>query len=419
MKLLRENKKIISLILIALVIYFRCDFGVVKTLGKGLNLVIDAIAFIYCLYLTKEDFQSTKKSLCNIAMLWLIIFLVIEFVYGHFGLFYNTEMYSRQYTILTILPTLLVYEMLWHNKGDLIDILSKVGSLVIIATFITNVKYDHLWGYVLKGDFYRLGEVPGGTVIDTGNLYMLMLIPVLYAMIVKKEKIKLFIVPAMVGIVGILLTGSRSSAMPLVIVIAIMGLSASKNKQTLKRNIIILLALFIISVVLVMTVPVLYEVLGSRFVEIFDNFGAKEYDLKTSTGQRMAVWQAFKQHFWEAPLFGHGFYAFKSMPYSQLEMYHENGETLFRNIQTHMNFLELLFSFGVFGFIAYYWYPVKLCCDTIKSQFKSNKILAISFLTSIFFMDLGLDMFFNYMTPYYVYLLLYILVGAKDAQEER
>ena len=89
MELLRENKKIISLILIALVIYFRCDFGVVKTLGKCLNLMIDLIAFAYCFCLTKENIQLTKKSLCNMAMVWLIVFKCVEFVYGHFGLFFN------------------------------------------------------------------------------------------------------------------------------------------------------------------------------------------------------------------------------------------------------------------------------------------------------------------------------------------
>ncbi len=419
MRLLKENKKIISIILLMLVIYYRCDFGVVKGYAIIMNCVVDVIAIAYCIILAIDDFELTKKSIFNIAILWLVLFKGIEFVYGHFGLFLKSEMYSRQYVILTVLPALLVYELLWHNRGDILDMLSVGGSVVIIATFITNVKYDYLWGDALHGEFYRLGEVPGGTVIDTGNLYMLMLIPVLYTMIVKKQHLKLLVAPALVGVVGILLAGSRSSAMPLVIVIAIMALAASKSKKTLRRNVIILVVLFVVGVILVMTVPILYEVLGSRFVEIFENFGAKEYDLKTSTGQRLAVMDAFKEHFWEAPIFGHGFYAFKSMPYSQLEMYHENGETLFRNIQTHMNFLELLFSFGIFGFVAYYWFPVKLVFDTIKNQVKENKILAMSYLITIFFMDTGLDMFFNYMTPYYVYLLVFILVGAKDSRKEK
>lgn len=418
MRLLKENKKIISIILLSLVIYFRCDFGVVKSYAIIMNCAVDVIALAYCVILAMGDFQLTKKSIFNVAILWLVLFKGIEFVYGHFGLFMKSEMYSRQYVILTVLPALLTYELLWHNRDDVLDILSVVGSVVIIATFITNVKYDHLWSDVLEGEFYRLGEVPGGTVIDTGNLYMLMLIPLLYTLIVKKQHIKLFIAPALVGMVGILLTGSRSSAMPLVIVIAIMALAASKTKQALRRNVIILVVLFVIGIILVMTVPILYEVLGSRFVEIFQNFGAKEYDLKTSTGQRLAVMDAFKEHFWEAPIFGHGFYAFKSMPYSQLEMYHENGETLFRNIQTHMNFLELLFSFGIFGFVAYYWFPVRLCVDSVRAKDKTNKVLAISFLITIFFMDTGLDMFFNYMTPYYVYLLVFILVGAKSSRKE-
>ena len=40
--------------------------------------------------------------------------------------------------------------------------------------------------------------------------------------------------------------------------------------------------------------------------------------------------------------------------------------------------LALIFSFGFFGFIAYYWYPVKQVVDTIKSKNKDNKMLALS-----------------------------------------
>ena len=58
----------------------------------------------------------------------------------------------------------------------------------------------------------------------------------------------------------------------------------------------------VVGVVLVMTVPLLYRIIGSRFVELFTGVNDADYDLHTSTGQRMAVAAAFKEHFWEAPL---------------------------------------------------------------------------------------------------------------------
>ena len=163
--------------------------------------------------------------------------------------------------------------------------------------------------------------------------------------------------------------------------------------------------------VAVFAIPMLYDVIGYRIVEVFTAFSdTTEFDLHTSTGQRLAVMDAFKKHFWEAPLFGHGFYSFIQMPYSKLEEYRIGTEIAYRNIQTHMNYMELLFSFGIFGFIAYYWFPVKLIIDTIKTHKKEAKILCLSFIISFVFIDMGLDMYYKYMTPYYTYLLMFTLL---------
>ena len=181
MTFIEKNKKIISIILLALIIYFRCDHGVTKGYAIALNLAVDILGFVFCLLLTKQDFNKTKKSIFNMAILWLVIFQAIVFIYGHFDLFNgNSNIYSMQYTILTILPAVLCYEILWHNSEDMVEILSIVGIIIIIATYLTSMKTDHLWGDALEGRFFRLGKTPGGSDIDTGNLYLLMMIPILY-----------------------------------------------------------------------------------------------------------------------------------------------------------------------------------------------------------------------------------------------
>ncbi|SFN77690.1 O-antigen ligase [Pseudobutyrivibrio sp. UC1225] len=415
MDFIRKNKKLISIILLALIIYVRCDHGVVFTYAKVINLAADFLGFAYCLILTKEDFKRTKESIFNVAVLWLVIFQALVFVYGHFNLFDGNNIYSMQYTILTILPAVLCYEILWHNRDELIEILSSVGAIVIVATYITTIKYDYLWGLALQGQFYRLGKVPGGTDIDTGNLYLLMLIPIMYSVIVLK-KLKPYLFFAILGAVGIVLTGSKSSALPFIFVVGIMLLGTAKNSKDVKKYIGIMVGFVAIMAIAILTVPMLYRIIGYRIVEMFTAFGSTEFDLHTSTGQRLAVMDAFKKHFWETPLFGHGFYSFVTMPYSKLEEYREGTEYFYRNIQTHMNYMELLFSFGFLGFVAYYWFPVKLVIDTIKTHSKEEKLICLSLLVSFFFIDLGLDMYYKYMTPYYTYLLIYTFLrrGSKE-----
>ena len=416
MTFIEKNKKIISIILLALIIYFRCDHGVTKGYAIACNLAVDILGFIFCLFLTKQDFNKTKKSIFNVAILWLVIFQAIVFIYGHFDLFSgNSNIYSMQYTILTILPAVLCYEILWHNSDDMIEILSIVGIIIIIATYLTSMKTDHLWGDALEGRFFRLGKVPGGSDIDTGNLYLLMMIPILYSTIVLR-KIKAYIAFAIIGGVGIVLTGSKSSALPLVLVIGIMLLGTAKSKKEAGKYIACLVGVGVIATIALMTVPILYRTLGYRIAEVFTAFAdTSEYDLHTSTGQRLAIIDAFKKHFWETPIFGHGFYSFLGMSYSQLEEYHlESGEIAYRHVQTHMNYMELLFSFGIVGFVAYYWLPVKLVIDTIKSHSKEIKLICASFLISFVFMDLGLDMYYKYMTPYFTYLVIYTFLKREE-----
>ena len=167
-----------------------------------------------------------------------------------------------------------------------------------------------------------------------------------------------------------------------------------------------------------MTVPLLYRIIGSRFVELFTGVNDADYDLHTSTGQRMAVAAAFKEHFWETPLFGHGFYAFKAMPYSNLEEYRENGVTMYKHLQIHNNFMEVLFSYGIVGFVLYYCFPVYLLIKTFISKNRQVCILVLSLLVSVFFMDIGLDMYYKYITSYLVYFIAFVLIKTAGKNQE-
>ncbi|SEA51963.1 O-antigen ligase [Pseudobutyrivibrio sp. ACV-2] len=419
MKQILENKKWISIIIISLVVYIRCSYGVVRNYAVVMNVIVVGIGFLYCCILTANDYKATKNSIINPAILWLVVFVFFEFIYGHFKLFINTDEYSMQYTLLTIVPALLCYEILWHNKDDILDILTSVGSFVIIVVFITNILYDSLWDEVRAGVLVRVGELPGASVIDTGNLYLLMLIPILYAIIVERKRL-ILLIPTVVGISGILLSGSKSSLIPIVFVFAILFIGSSNDQITLKKNICIFLAVICFLGILCYFVPLLNDIVIGRIVELLEEANATEYNFKTSTGQRKAIWDAFKAHFFEKPILGHGFYAFKEMPYSACTLVKiSEGVYELENSQTHMNYTEILFSFGIVGFILYYWLPVLLLVKSFLSKNRVGKMIGLSMLVSFIFIDMGLDMFYKYMTPYYVYLLVYILVGAKDAQEER
>ena len=417
---IKNNKKIITTILVALLLFCRCNLGVIKTPFMLLNLAINGLSFLYLIVLSVQDFNKTKKGLLSAAIIWVVAFLVME--YAYIALKIGTpslEIYSRQFRILTVGPAILIFLMLWHCREDMLEILCHVGVLIIVATLALTFCYDPLWKTWIDGTQYRFGETPGGTVIDSGNLYMIMLIPILYKVTVERE-FKKYLLPSVLGVAGIIMSGTKSALFPIIFVIGIYIVFGSNDKKTMRRNLIVLLILVAIVTIMCFTVPIMYWLVADRIIELFKGINATEFDYHTSTGQRMAIIAAFKQHFGEHPFFGHGFYAFKSMPYSavtEVEIgVNELGQKIYelQNSQTHMNFLELLFSFGIFGFVMYYWFPVKLIVDSIKSKDKAAKMVAASYLVTFFFMDLGIDMFYPYITPFFVYFVIYCLLKRSE-----
>ncbi len=416
MDFLYKNKKIVSTFIVTAIVYARCDLGLALGMGYVLaNVIANALAFLFCVVLYIKSKDVTKSAVFNIATLWLAIFSIMVFIYGHYQLGTASSMYSRQYHLLTVVPMVFVMIILFNNKDDILEIISNAGSIVIVATLITSLIFDPVWGEWLEGMSSRVGATPAGTCVDTGNLLLILMIPLLYQVIINRQ-FKRYLPWVLLAIFQIVATGAKSSVLPLALVFTIMLLGSAKDKKTLIRNIIILAVIVVGGVVAIMTIPPLYGIIGDRIVELFSGLGSDEYDLHTSTGQRMAVIAAFKEHFWEHPFFGHGFYAFKEMPYSQLEEYRPNEGTViaYRNIHTHMNYLELLFSFGIFGFVLYYWFPVYLFIKSIFAKDKMTKLVTVSFMTSFIFMDLGIDMFYKYMTAYYTYLVVYCLLKRSE-----
>ncbi len=413
MEKIMAKQKLISVFTIAAILFARCNLGLSH--GKayvGANLLVDFIAAAFCLCLFIKDKETTKKSVFNLATIWLLAFSILVFIYGHFkiGVAYP-DMYSRQFHLLTIVPPVLIMVILFHAKDDLLDIISWAGNIVIVTSLITSLIYDDVWGEWLQGMTSRVGKTPAGTCVDTSNLVLVLMIPPLYQAIVGKQ-LKKHIVFVLLAVFQIVASGTKSSMFPIILVFAIFLLGSAKDKKEARRNVIILLAIGVVGFAAIMFIPALYGIIGERVVEMFQALAGKTSGTHESTGQRMGVIREFNNHFGEHPVFGHGFYAFKTMPYALLEEYrpNEGTEIAYRAIHTHMNFLELLFSFGIFGFVMYYWFPVYLTIKSFFAKNKAAKLIVLSFMCSFVFMDLGIDMFYPYMTPYYTYLVAYCLL---------
>ncbi len=174
-----------------------------------------------------RNHKITKKALINLAMLWLVVFCFLMFLYGHFGFRTCADYFSRQYLLLTIVPPVMILVMLWNCKEDILDILCKVAMVIIPTFFVTVPLYDEYIVDWFNGEFSRLGSTPAGTAIDTGRIYLLMMIPLLYKVIIDKE-IKRYLWAILIALAGIVITGSKAALFPVIVVVAILFMGAAK-----------------------------------------------------------------------------------------------------------------------------------------------------------------------------------------------
>jgi O-antigen ligase len=119
-----KHKRLISIIIVAAIVYARCDLGI--ALGKHYvlaNVLANALGLAWCVALFIQDKSATKKALLNPAMAWVVAFSILLFIYGHFKLGVYTDMYSRQYHILTVVPAILIMMILFHHKDDMLDVI--------------------------------------------------------------------------------------------------------------------------------------------------------------------------------------------------------------------------------------------------------------------------------------------------------
>lgn len=411
--LIENNKKIITIVLIALMLFVRCIFGVYSIGTVVVAVGINAIAFLMCMYFFSQDWKKAREIIISVPTVWAFCFFMLEFINHLIGRGY---FFSTRTTLLTIGTAVLILWMLWLNQGDTLDIVTYDAEILIMATFLFTLYYDRsAWRYWLQGVAVRFGSIPNGTVIDTANLYLVMLIPIAFRMLFEK-KFKRYMPITVLTLGLIAVAGSKGPVFAISLVVVFLLLFNTKSKKELIRNIIILLVLAYIAKIVLIRVPLLFGLIGNRIVELVFNFSNTDYDLTTSTGQRMAALHEALAHWSENPIFGHGFYNFNQHEYSYVEAHWTDAGKVYESMQIHMNFMELIFSFGIFGLVLYYWFPGLLVYWTIRCKDKNTRLLTASYLLAFLVVDSGLDMYYKYITPYLTYFIVYCLL--KEKHEE-
>lgn len=177
-----------------------------------------------------------------------------------------------------------------------------------------------------------------------------------------------------------LLTGSRKGLIGLCLFMIFAYSLRSGSLQKKLKSVLVVSAAAILVYVLIMNVDTLYQIIGHRIEVLVNGILSDEgFEAGTSAFHRMRMQNKGMQMIREKPFLGWGMDAYTTM--------------VSYNTYSHNNFIEILVSSGVVGFILYYsavLWVLRMCSKGFKTTYSRNESLILfSYLLSMLIMHIG------------------------------
>ena len=151
-------------------------------------------------------------------------------------------------------------------------------------------------------------------------------------------------------------------------------------------------------------VPFLYDFVGHRFEDMLNAFFEEGGDRSSQIRQNMM--QFGMEAFARNPILGYGPNGFANL-YGTL-----GGELAY----SHNNFVEMLVSTGLVGFVLYYGYLVKMLFTKCVSG--KQTVFMKAMLIAMLVADMGLVSYYDAFYQYVLCLVLYSLMFGMQAKTE-
>lgn len=200
------------------------------------------------------------------------------------------------------------------------------------------------------------------------------------------------------------LTMSRKSILYIIIPLVFFYIFNSKNMLKSIRNVLVVTLTIALIYYLVMHVDVLYQYIGSGFESLFSFFKYRTGD--ESAAGRVARINVGYRWFMDSPIYGNG-----AMNYYYLFSRIDNtGLWVADN-----NFIEILVSYGLVGFILYYFQYLRTFATSFY-HFKSltkEQIVWLGILIAQLVCDYGSSSYIYLHIQFYIFIAMLILLESK------
>lgn len=370
---------------------------------KAKPLVLVFLLYILSSYVCQETLLSPR-----INSLFLMAFVGLAAVYAtvkyscvdtHFCRWYllflmyslcsaslmRENVFPTLYQMLVVLILTFCFCVVITSKETLeltvfIYILAAVCMGILIISYNPQYLIENIEGL----DRVRLGEDETGNANIFSSLMMFSGVFASWQVLYKKNPIlRIFSILSLVFILYLMaLSGGRKTIIALIActMFFIWKKSGHSGKKRV-LSIVVICSLLYLLVYLTMNVPWLYDVVGNRFEGFFSFISGSDNGQVSSDSTRKKMIEIGFQEWTRRPIFGHGLDSFKF--FNRMETGHM--------YYSHNNYVEMLYDFGLIGFLFYYIFVYKLYKKLVAlpEEHKNYSILGIGILIELLVFDMG------------------------------
>lgn len=322
--------------------------------------ILFALCFVPLIY-TVSHTLSSHKLLVNLPLTWYGVFLILVVL----SLIYTANQIDAFDAVRRCLLSFLLVFVFSQNISEKKDFFCILIGFVFGGVLSLLVAFINEYSLIGSG---RLGVVTCGAATTFSSILLIGFSSSFFLIHFWQKKI--FYLFVAIFVFGIVLSGSR---MPLIImapIYVIFSLSKSKNLLKIVKKAFFVCAIIAIGAFAVMNHPILYQIAGHRIETMIDTFQHGS-DFKTDSSlegreqlkiNAMIIWE-------KNPVLGAGVNCFWVL----------SPFTVGR-ATSHCGFTEILCSFGIVGFILYYWPFVLVVFRLRKMQYAISRVSSLILL---------------------------------------
>lgn len=390
---IKINSRSLNVIIDKIILIVLCTyFGNSIIMFKGFHLYEINISILFLLSCIK--IILIKKIKMNIYIKWYFLF----YLYCLSSLLWSKNLTHsisviRKLTFVIMFIFSIIQEI--ENKKSIINLIKKYIYSLIYTTFML---------LLFERNFAYFGKTIG---VNRNSLALAYTIGVYFIAILfsKKYISKKYLSLLPVFFTIIIISGSRKGILMLPLIGTLLLIfNAGLIKIKIIRNLFLISAGLLISIMIIISIPSL----SHRIEELFQSFIGKQV-LDLSINERKIFREIAFNLFKENMIIGKGLHGFSA--------YME--EIRYKHIAySHNNWLELLSTLGIIGFIIYYYMYYYIFINSLKTYNKENLETYFPFVLIfvLFINEYGTVTYFTLE----IQLLLFILIHiSKYNIEER